>query len=76
MGLFRILQEALTNVVRHAGASQVRVSLSVAAGTIGVRSGTQMAASDGLTVRLLGRGGRAGGDGEQAHQQREQGHQA
>ncbi|WP_394279209.1 amidohydrolase [Microbacterium sp.] len=27
------------------------------AGTIGVRSGTQMAASDGLTVRLLGRGG-------------------
>ena len=27
------------------------------AGTIGVRSGTQMAASDGLTVTLLGRGG-------------------
>ena len=27
------------------------------AGTIGVRPGTQMAASDGLTVRLLGRGG-------------------
>ncbi len=27
------------------------------AGVIGVRSGTQMAASDGLTVRLLGRGG-------------------
>ncbi|MFT4136814.1 amidohydrolase [Microbacterium sp.] len=27
------------------------------AGQIGVRSGTQMAASDGLTVRLLGRGG-------------------
>ncbi len=26
-------------------------------GTIGVRPGTQMAASDGLTVRLLGRGG-------------------
>ncbi|MFE7845455.1 amidohydrolase [Microbacterium sp. NPDC057407] len=29
----------------------------LAAGTIGVRSGTQMAASDGLTVTLLGRGG-------------------
>ncbi|MET0296201.1 MAG: amidohydrolase [Microbacterium sp.] len=27
------------------------------AGTIGVRSGTQMAASDGLTVKLFGRGG-------------------
>ncbi len=27
------------------------------AGTIGVRPGTQMAASDGLTVKLLGRGG-------------------
>lgn len=27
------------------------------AGTVGVRSGTQMAASDGLTVTLLGRGG-------------------
>ncbi|MCH6230649.1 amidohydrolase [Microbacterium sp. CFH 31415] len=27
------------------------------AGTIGVRSGTQMAASDGLVVKLLGRGG-------------------
>ncbi|KJL40444.1 MULTISPECIES: amidohydrolase [Microbacterium] len=27
------------------------------AGTIGVRSGTQMAASDGITVTLLGRGG-------------------
>jgi PAS domain S-box-containing protein len=32
--LFRILQEALTNVVRHAGASRVDVSLTVGAGRV------------------------------------------
>ncbi len=39
---FRIIQEALTNVVRHAGAVQVRVSVAVEAGrrlAIGVVSG-------------------------------------
>jgi two-component system sensor histidine kinase UhpB len=31
---YRIVQEALTNVVRHAGASQVRVALSIAGGEL------------------------------------------
>ena len=53
---------SLARVVAAAGDSDVLLARlndepNLAAGTIGVRPGTQMAASDGLTVRLLGRGG-------------------
>jgi len=34
MALFRIVQEALTNVAKHAGASRARVALSAGAGRI------------------------------------------
>jgi len=37
LGLFRIVQEALRNVVKHAGATKVTVRLDYAAGVLGIR---------------------------------------
>ncbi|MHC5348465.1 HAMP domain-containing sensor histidine kinase [Metapseudomonas furukawaii] len=50
--LYRLLQEALTNVVRHAGASQVRVRLRAGRGRLRV-----MVRDDGRGAECLGAGG-------------------
>jgi two-component system sensor kinase len=47
LALFRILQEALTNVVRHASASQVTVDLVAADGAVTLR-----VSDDGRGIRL------------------------
>lgn len=45
-GLFRIFQEALTNVARHSGATRVTVSLELASGTL-----VLLVADDGRGIR-------------------------
>ena len=59
--MYRIIQESLTNVARHAGASQATVRLWTASGTIGVEiqdrgAGFDTAATtkNGVSTGLLG----------------------
>ncbi|HEX4952408.1 MAG TPA: tetratricopeptide repeat protein [Thermoanaerobaculia bacterium] len=57
LGLFRITQEALANVVRHAGARRARVSLTVLAGSARVIVSDDGA---GFDARIPGRAGGLG----------------
>lgn len=59
LALYRTVQEALTNVVRHAGARRVRIELAAAAGGIALRIGDD---GCGQAAQVLGnaRGGLLG----------------
>lgn len=52
LGLYRIVQEALTNAARHAGARQARVTLSVAADTVHLAVADDGAGFDPAAARL------------------------
>ena len=64
--VFRIVQEALTNVVRHAGASVIRIAMRQTATTISVkihdngRGVSEQELEDGASIGLLGMRERAG----------------
>ncbi len=54
LGLYRIVQEALTNAARHAGARQARVTLSVAAGVAHLTVADDGTGFDPAAARLAG----------------------
>ncbi len=59
LALYRTVQEALTNIVRHAGASRVRVELAVAANALVLRIGDD-GGGRAEAVQGLARGGLLG----------------